>query len=62
MCSITEKTEKIGGPRARPLRRAIQSLIEDRLADSLLSGQFASGMQVSVDVEGDELAFAESAG
>ena len=47
---------------ARPLRRAIQSLIEDRLADSLLSGQFASGTQVSVDVEGDELAFAESAG
>ena len=44
---------------ARPLRRAIQSLIEDRLADSLLSGQFASGAQVSVDVEGDELAFAD---
>ena len=43
---------------ARPLRRAIQSLIEDRLADSLLSGQFPAGTQVSVDVEGDELAFA----
>ena len=43
---------------ARPLRRAIQSLIEDRLADSLLSGQFPAGTQVSVDVEGDGLAFA----
>ena len=43
---------------ARPLRRAIQSLIEDRLADSLLSGQFPAGTQVSVDVEGEELAFA----
>ena len=43
---------------ARPLRRAIQSLIEDRLADSLLSGQFPAGTQVSVDVEEDGLAFA----
>ncbi|MDO4785379.1 MAG: ATP-dependent Clp protease ATP-binding subunit [Fretibacterium sp.] len=46
---------------ARPLRRAIQSLIEDRLADSLLSGKFAAGSHVSVDVEGDGLSFAASA-
>ncbi len=40
---------------ARPLRRAIQSLLEDRLADSLLTRKFANGTRIDVDVEDGEL-------
>ena len=40
---------------ARPLRRAIQSLLEDRLADSLLARKFASGTRINVDVEDGKL-------
>ena len=40
---------------ARPLRRAIQSLLEDRLADSLLARKFANGTRIDVDVEDGEL-------
>ena len=36
---------------ARPLRRAIQSLLEDRLADFMLSGQFPDGAELAVGVE-----------
>ncbi|MEK7354163.1 MAG: ATP-dependent Clp protease ATP-binding subunit, partial [Chloroflexota bacterium] len=40
---------------ARPLRRTIQDLIEDKLSDSLLRGQFRSGDTITVDREGDEI-------
>ena len=40
---------------ARPLRRAIQNLIEDPLADELLRGAFEPGAQVIVDRDGDEI-------
>jgi ATP-dependent Clp protease ATP-binding subunit ClpC len=36
---------------ARPLRRVIQSNIEDRLSDGLLSGEFKDGDHVVVDAE-----------
>jgi ATP-dependent Clp protease ATP-binding subunit ClpC len=36
---------------ARPLRRVIQIEIEDRLSDELLSGKFADGNQILVDVD-----------
>jgi ATP-dependent Clp protease ATP-binding subunit ClpC len=36
---------------ARPLRRVIQSNIEDRLSDGLLSGEFKDGDQILVDAE-----------
>lgn len=36
---------------ARPLRRVIQIEIEDRLSDELLSGKFADGDQILVDVD-----------
>ncbi len=36
---------------ARPLRRVIQQKVEDRLSDAVLSGQFASGDIIVVDVE-----------
>ena len=41
---------------ARPLRRAIQSMLEDRLADFMLSGKVPEGESViKVDLEGEEL-------
>ncbi len=40
---------------ARPLRRIIQTLIEDPLAEGLLSNRFPAGTTVRVDVEDDLL-------
>ena len=40
---------------ARPLRRAIQRLIEDRLADEVLGGKLAEGSTILVDRDGDEM-------
>ena len=40
---------------ARPLRRVIQEMIEDKLSDSLLRGQFRAGDTAVVDVEGEEI-------
>jgi ATP-dependent Clp protease ATP-binding subunit ClpA len=40
---------------ARPLRRAIQRLIEDRLADEVLGGTLAEGSTILVDRDGDEM-------
>jgi ATP-dependent Clp protease ATP-binding subunit ClpC len=42
---------------ARPLRRAIQRVIEDPLSDELLRGQFSSGDTVVVDVRDDKIVF-----
>ena len=36
---------------ARPLRRAIQSKVEDLLADEMLLGKFSEGDKITVDVE-----------
>ena len=43
---------------ARPLKRAIQRWIENPLAQSILSGQFAPGSTVTATVEGEEIVFA----
>ncbi|OGN89087.1 MAG: NDP-hexose 4-ketoreductase [Chloroflexi bacterium RBG_13_46_14] len=40
---------------ARPLRRMIQDMVEDKLSDSILRGQFRPGDTVIADVEGDEI-------
>ena len=40
---------------ARPLRRAIQRLIEDPLSDRLLSGGFPENGIVTLDRDGDEM-------
>jgi len=40
---------------ARPLRRALQRLIQDPLALRLLDGRFVHGDEVTVDLEGGEL-------
>ncbi|WP_018131250.1 ATP-dependent Clp protease ATP-binding subunit [Effusibacillus pohliae] len=40
---------------ARPLKRAIQRHIEDRLSEALLTGEIQRGDKVKIDVEGDHL-------
>ena len=40
---------------ARPLRRVIQDMVEDKLSDSLLRGQFRTGDTAVVDLEGEEI-------
>ncbi len=40
---------------ARPLRRAIQDLVEDPLSEAFLRGDFSSGDTVLVDVEDDKI-------
>jgi ATP-dependent Clp protease ATP-binding subunit ClpC len=40
---------------ARPMRRAIQNLIEDPLAEGLLHGRFKPGDVVVVDKVGEDL-------
>lgn len=40
---------------ARPLRRLIQTEIEDRLSDAVLSGQFEDESVVLIDVEDDQI-------
>ena len=42
---------------ARPLRRAIQRLVEDPLSDELLRGKFSSGDVVWVDAREDKIVF-----
>jgi ATP-dependent Clp protease ATP-binding subunit ClpC len=40
---------------ARPLRRVIQQKVEDRLSDSLLSGEFENCTDILVDLDGEEI-------
>ena len=49
---------------ARPLRRTIQSMIEDPLSEELLSGQWTAGdiVAVDVDTEGKKLVFTKTTG
>ncbi len=42
---------------ARPLKRAVQRLVEDALAERLLAREFGAGDTVSVRKDGDHLAF-----
>lgn len=42
---------------ARPLRRAIQKIVEDRLSEEMLRGNIKKGDSVLVDAEGEELKF-----
>ena len=46
---------------ARPLKRAIQRLVENPLALRLLEGEFAEGDVVRVDADDDELVFEKTA-
>ena len=49
--------EKYG---ARPLKRALQSKVEDELAEKILEGSFKAGDTVLVSLEGDKLVFSKS--
>ena len=40
---------------ARPLRRVIQNMVEDKLSEDLLRGRFRQGDTAVVDLEGDEI-------
>ena len=55
-------TDKIYG--ARPLRRAIQTLIEDPLAEEMLAGKWQAGDIIQVDVaeDGETLVFGKGVG
>lgn len=44
---------------ARPLRRAIQAHLENRLAKEILSGEFSAGDTVKVDIHEGQLTFTE---
>ena len=43
---------------ARPLKRTLQQLIENPLAESILAGKFMPGDTISADLEGDAVVFA----
>ncbi|RLC70694.1 MAG: hypothetical protein DRI26_06595, partial [Chloroflexi bacterium] len=42
---------------ARPLRRVIQTMVEDPLSEKLLAGEFQPGDVVWLDREGDQIVF-----
>ena len=42
---------------ARPLRRMVQSEIEDKLAEEILTGKVKSGDTVSVTIKDDKIMF-----
>jgi len=44
---------------ARPLKRAIQSQLENPLAQEILAGRFGPGSQIEVDVRDGQLVFVE---
>ena len=47
---------------ARPLRRAIQTLIEDPLSEEMLQGKWVAGDIIQIDANGDELVFSKGVG
>jgi ATP-dependent Clp protease ATP-binding subunit ClpC len=46
---------------ARPMRSAVQRLVEAPLAERILAGEFAAGDDVRVDVDAGELRFSVAA-
>lgn len=44
---------------ARPLRRTIQKMLEDKLSEEILSGNLKIGGKIKVDADGDKLSFTE---
>ena len=45
---------------ARPMRRAVQKVIEDPLSEELLKGRFKDIHKINVVLEGDKPAFLEA--
>jgi ATP-dependent Clp protease ATP-binding subunit ClpA len=46
---------------ARPLQRAIQTMVEDPLSDAILRGEFQIGDTIRLDREGDEISVRSAA-
>ena len=46
---------------ARPLKRSLQKLVIDPLANALLAGQILPGDHIEADVDGDHVAFRKGA-
>ena len=44
---------------ARPLKRAIQQMLENPLAQRILAGEFEPGQTILVDLEGDKTTFSQ---
>ena len=44
---------------ARPLKRAIQELLENPLAENILRGDYTVNTIIHVDLSGDELVFSK---
>ncbi|MGD0154167.1 MAG: AAA family ATPase, partial [Thermacetogeniaceae bacterium] len=44
---------------ARPLRRVIQRMVEDRLSEEMLAGKIKDGDVVTVDASGEDLTFSQ---
>lgn len=44
---------------ARPLKRAIQKLVEDEIAERILTTEFKAGDTIEIDANGDQLTFAK---
>ena len=42
---------------ARPLRRAMQNILEDKMADAILNGEIQSGTQVEVGISKKDIKF-----
>ena len=57
---VSEGTDLTNG--ARPLRRAIQRLIEDPLSEELLAGEWKAGDTVVCDVDGGAFVFSHGTG
>ncbi len=47
---------------ARPLRRALQRMVEDELSEKILKGEFAIGDNIDIDEKDGELVFASAKG
>lgn len=52
---VKEGTDVLMG--ARPLKRALQRLVEDALAENFLEGRFSDGSIIEIGLENDELTF-----
>jgi ATP-dependent Clp protease ATP-binding subunit ClpC len=65
---VTERAKDLLGTKgydevfgARPLRRVIQDMVEDKLSEDLLRGKFKSGDAIIVDLEGEEIVVRQEA-
>ncbi len=47
---------------ARPLRRAIQSMVEDKLAEEMLEGKVKAGDSIKVDIDGENIVVTRKTG